>query len=39
MVLSGKEDKNRASIDVISYVTLGQFTKFLYFVKIRYGGK
>jgi len=31
MVLSGKEDKNRASIDVISYFTLGQLTKFLFY--------
>ena len=38
MVLSGKEDKNRASIDVISYFTFGQLDKFRYYLKIRYGG-
>ena len=36
MVLSGKEDRIRASIEVISYFTLGQVTNILYFVKIRY---
>ena len=38
MVLSGKEDKNRASIDAISYVTVGQVAHHLYFVKIGYEG-
>jgi hypothetical protein len=38
MVLSGKEDRNRALIYVISYFTFGQVTHFRYFTKIGYKG-